>query len=49
MIYIVSAAGKKSDIMRAINKNAGPETKAGAICFSLPVSEVAGLRKFDEE
>ena len=49
MIYIVSAAGKKSDIMRAINQNAGPETKAGAICFSLPVSEVAGLRKFDEE
>ena len=49
MIYIVSAAGKKSDIMQSINKNAGPETKAGAICFSLPVSEVAGLRKFDEE
>lgn len=49
MIYIVSAADKKSDIMRAINKNAGTATKAGAFCFSLPVSEVAGLRKFDEE
>lgn len=49
MIYIVSAAGKKSDIMRAINKSAGTDTKAGAISFSLPVSEVAGIRKFDDE
>lgn len=49
MIYIVSAANKKSDIMRAINTSAGVGTKAGAISFSLPVSEVAGIRKFDEE
>lgn len=49
MIYIVSSAEKKSDIMRSINQNAGTSTSAGAICFSLPVSEVAGLRKFDEE
>ncbi len=49
MIYIVSSSNKKSEIMRAINQNAGTNTNAGAICFSLPVSEVAGLRKFDED
>ena len=27
----------------------GTETDAGAFCFSLPISEVAGLRKFDME
>ncbi len=49
VIYIVSSEKKKSDIMSAINKNAGVSTDACAICFSLPVSEVVGLRKFDEE
>ena len=47
----VSLADEKDmvSIMRAINENAGPGTKAGAICFSLPVSSVAGLRERDEE
>ena len=27
----------------------GTDTDAGAFCFSLPISEVAGLRKFDME
>lgn len=49
MIYIVATAKAKSDIMRAINRDAGADSKAGAICFSLPISEVAGLRLFDEE
>ncbi len=49
MIYIVSSSDKKSDIMKAINSECGTNTKAGAICFSLPVSEVAGLRKFEPE
>lgn len=49
MIYIVSSSKKKSEIMRAINRSAGTDTEAGAFCFSLPISEVAGLRKFDEE
>ena len=49
MVYIVASAAQKSDIMRAITRDAGTGTKAGAICFSLPISEVAGLRRFDDE
>ena len=48
MVYIIAYADEKAAIMRAINENAGPGTKAGAICFSLPVSSVAGLRERDE-
>ena len=35
-------------IMQAIADNAGPGTRAGAICFSLPISSVAGLRAREE-
>ena len=45
MVYIIAHADEKAAIMRAIHENAGPGTKAGAICFSLPVSSVAGLRE----
>ena len=47
MIYILAKSEKKSEIMKAINQNCGTGTEAGAICFSLPVSEVVGLRSFD--
>lgn len=43
VILIVSAAGQKAAIMKAILEQAGPDTKAGAIAFSLPVSEIAGF------
>ena len=43
VILIVSAAAQKAAIMKAIIEQAGPDTKAGAIAFSLPVSEVAGF------
>lgn len=45
MVYIVAKAGEKAAIMRSINEKAGPGTKAGAICFSLPISSVVGLRE----
>lgn len=48
VILIVSRAEHKSDIMRAIIENAGPGTEAGAIVFSLPVSEVAGFGMFED-
>ena len=48
VVYIVAKAGEKSAIMQAISRDAGTNTKAGAICFSLPVSEVAGLRRLDD-
>ena len=48
VVYIVAHADEKAAIMQAIADNAGPGTRAGAICFSLPISQVAGLRERDE-
>lgn len=48
VVYIVAHAEEKAAIMQAIADNAGPGTRAGAICFSLPISQVAGLRERDE-
>ena len=49
VILIVAKSSRKGEIMRAIMEKAGQQTKAGAICFSLPVTEIAGLRRLDEE
>ena len=49
VVLIVASVQDKSNIMRAIIEKAGTNTPAGAICFSLPVSEVAGLRRLDQE
>ena len=48
MIYIIAHKDEKAAIMRSINEQAGPGTKAGAICFSLPISSVADLRAREE-
>ncbi len=48
MIYIVASAEQKKDIMRAIMDNAGIDSDAHTIVFSLPVSDTAGLRIFDQ-
>ena len=47
VVLIVAKSSVKGDIMRAIIEKAGIDTPAGAICFSLPVSQVAGLRRLD--
>jgi len=44
MIYIVVDSSIKDQVMSAINKVAGIDTKAQAIIFSLPVSNVSGLK-----
>lgn len=49
IIYILASKEKKSGIMKSINTHCGVGTKFGAVSFSLPVSEVAGIRAFDEE
>ena len=49
MVYIVAYADQKAAIMRAISEKVGPGTKAGAICFSLPISSVIGLRARESE
>lgn len=46
VVLIVSRTAQKNKIMSAIMKNADP--KAGAIVFSLPVTDTAGLRLLDE-
>ena len=49
VILIVARSSAKAAIMRAIIEKAGLQTKAGAVCFSLPVSQIEGLRRLDEE
>lgn len=48
VVLIVSKASQKSAIMKAILQCAGPQTEAGTIVFSLPISEVAGFGMFDK-
>ena len=43
IIFIVSKTEKRSAIMKEIKENVGPTTPSGAISFSLPINEVAGL------
>ena len=42
-ILIVARAAAKAGIMRSILEKAGPDTEAGALVFSLPVSALAGF------
>lgn len=49
LVYILASASQKGQIMQAINSECGMETEVGALCFSVPVSDVAGVRKIDEE
>ncbi len=43
VVLIVSRGDSKAAIMKEILQKAGPQTRAGAIVFSLPISAVAGL------
>lgn len=49
MVFIVVPSKDKSPIMRSIVKDAGAESEAHTILFSMPVSEAAGLRAPDSE
>ena len=48
LIYIVVKSGQKNPIMQAIMEEAGLNTKAKAICFSLPVTDTADLRLLED-
>jgi nitrogen regulatory protein PII len=48
IIYIVTKTEQKNAIMSAIMKEAGLDSKAKAITFSLPVTETAGLRLIED-
>ncbi len=43
LILIVAAADQKAEMMRRIIHDAGPGTGAGAVVFSLPVTDTAGI------
>lgn len=48
IVFIVSSVEKKKDIMKAIMQNAGIESQAHSLVFSLPVTDSAGFRFADE-
>ena len=48
IIYIVTKTEQKNAIMSAIMKEAGLDSKAKAITFSLPVTDTAGLRLIED-
>ena len=48
IIYIVTKTEQKNSIMSAIMKEAGLDSKAKAITFSLPVTDTAGLRLIED-
>ena len=48
IIFIVARTEKKTEIMKAVMENAGLESKAKSIVFSLPVADTAGLRLSEE-
>lgn len=47
LIFIVVRHEQKNEVMSAIMEDAGIETRAGAIVFSVPVTSTAGLRLTD--
>ena len=49
IIYIVAKKDLRNPIMQAISDGAGPGTRAHALVFSLPVTDTARFRFYDEE
>lgn len=48
MVFIVTKTEQKNAIMQAIMKEAGLDSKAKSIVFSLPVTDTAGLRLIED-
>lgn len=48
MVFIVTKTEAKNAIMQAIMKDAGLNSKAKSIAFSLPVTDTAGLRLIED-
>lgn len=48
IIFIVTKTEQKNAIMQAVMQQAGPNSKAKAITFSLPVTDTAGLRLIED-
>ena len=48
IVFIVAKSEEKNAIMQAVMKEAGLDTKAKAITFSVPVNDTAGLRLLED-
>jgi len=48
VILILSSADNKAEIMKSVLVNAGPDSKAGSVVFSLPVNDIAGFGTLDD-
>ena len=49
LIFILTLEETRVPIMKAIMAQAGMQTEAQSLVFSLPVSDIAGLRRLDGE
>lgn len=49
IVFILTSVETKKPIMKAIMSEAGMQTKAQSLVFSLPVSDLAGLRQLNLE
>lgn len=49
IIFILTREETRKSIMQAVIRDAGMQTEAQSLVFSLPVSDLAGLRRLDAE
>ena len=49
LVFILVRAEKRRDIMKAVMTQAGMHTEAQSVVFSLPVCDIAGLRRLEDE
>jgi hypothetical protein len=48
LVLIVAKSEQKNGIMQAVMRDAGLNTKAKSVAFSLPVTDTAGLRLVED-
>ena len=48
LVFILVRAERRREIMKAVMAQAGTQTEAQSVVFSLPVSAIAGLRRLEE-
>ena len=49
LVFILAKEADRKPIMKAVMAQAGMQTKAQAVAFSLPVTDLAGLRLLEED
>ena len=49
LVFILTEREKRNPIMKAVMAQAGMQTDAQSVAFSLPVNDIAGLRRLDLE